>query len=280
MDPIELLKTWPGWAKANAETVFASPAWRMPVTFDGGEAFLRLSADRPSDMLGVALSLDGEPHVLGLAASPAFPDLSLLWDKRASLPDALLLALVEKECGPVLQMIEDTSHRQVSVKGLVPVSDVGSSADRTFVLSREGAESIVWTFDVNDALALQCGRIEYLDTSHPQIRESVRTAEPEYATVMLLAEERGSFKTGDFILLPETMPEPKWVTDEPDDDALHVRGTATAEISFAAFADEALPPVPEASGPLKIVRRGRVVARGTVRKVGLAPALFVESADS
>jgi len=280
MDALELIKTWPGWAKANAETVFASPAWRMPVAYDGGEAVLRLSAENPSDVLEVSITIDGTPHVLGLTPSPAYPDLSLLWSKRTSLPDALLLALVEKECGPVLQMIEDMSHRQVAVTGLAPASIAKPSSCRTFVLSREGVDPIVWTFDVNDAFALQCGRLEFLDTSHPQIRESVRPAVPEYATIMLLAEERGTFKAGDFILLPETMPEPKWVSDEPDDDALHVRGVTSTEISFAAFADDALPPVPELSGPLEIVRRGRSVARGTVRKIGVAPAFFVESAVS
>ena len=96
MDAYELLRKWPAWEKANAATVLASPAWRMPVRFDGRDAKLRIGASPESfDAVRLRVMFDGERHVLDIFDSASFPDLHKLWAKRDALPEEIVLALVE-----------------------------------------------------------------------------------------------------------------------------------------------------------------------------------------
>ena len=113
MDALELLKTWPGWANAGAETVLASPAWRLSVRFGEETGVLRLGVEALSDTIDLDITLDGEPHVLSLADSSLYPDLHVLWGTRAGLPPEILLALVEKECGDLFFMLEKSTRRMV-----------------------------------------------------------------------------------------------------------------------------------------------------------------------
>ena len=145
MDALELLKKWPTWEKANAATVLASPAWRMPVKFDGRDASLRL-VDAPAerDAISLAVKFDGEEHILGIFDTSRFSDLHLLWQKRDGLPGEIVLALVEKECGVLLQFLEDTVRKELSVEGLrtgePPV------CDKVFLLESGGDSIMFFTF--------------------------------------------------------------------------------------------------------------------------------------
>ena len=106
MDAVALLKTWPDWEHASLETVLASPAWRMPVRYGETVATLVRAAAVPDDPIALAVTFDGTPAVLALADSALYPDLHLLWSRRADLPSALVLALVEKECGNLFALLE------------------------------------------------------------------------------------------------------------------------------------------------------------------------------
>ena len=264
MDAFELLRKWPTWEKANAATVLASPAWRMPVKFDGRDAKLRIDATPNSfDAVRLRVMFDGERHVLDIFDSEAFHDLHMLWAKRGALPEEIVLALVEKECGPLLQLMEDVTRKQLSVDGLA--SDGSAWAPRSFLLD-DGGPRISFALDLSPAMEIMLGRLDLLDPSHESIRSLERPAEAEYATVSLSDEDFASLASGDFVLLPEGA-EPKWTVEKPLDGQLHVLGPEAASLTFAQMADDALPPVPE-SGAFSLMRFGERFATGTRSSVG------------
>jgi len=118
MSAFDVLKGWPGISDAPAEELFAHPAWAMPCQWGDERCSLRRAAAKPRDVIGIAITLDDDPHFLGLGNRETFPDLHDLWARKAELPPALILALIEKECGDLLQMIENVARRQVGVTGL------------------------------------------------------------------------------------------------------------------------------------------------------------------
>jgi len=272
MDAIELLRKWPSWEKANAATVLASPAWRMPVRFAGRDATLRMG-DAPAvlDAIPLGVSFDGEEHVLGIFDSEMFHDLHLLWDKRGALPDEIVLALVEKECGTLLQLLEDTVRKQLSVEGLK--TDGAPFAGKMFVLDVDG-RSLTFSLDVSPAMEIEFGKLEYLDPAHDSIRSLTRPAEAEYSVVPLTEDEFGSLAVGDFVIPPEDSV-PRWTVEKPLDGQLHLYGAEGGTLSFAEMADDALPPVPECDS-FCLVRFGRKCAVGTRSRVGDRMAVKVE----
>lgn len=271
MDAFELLRKWPTWEKANAATVLASPAWRMPVKFDGRDAKLRFDASTvPPDAVRLSVMFDGEHHVLDIFDSEAFPDLHLLWSKRDALPEEIVLALVEKECGPLLQLLEDVTRKQLSVEGLS--SNSPAWASKTFVLE-DGGAAISFALDLSPTMEIMLGRLDLLDPSHESIRSLQRPAEAEYATVSLSDEDFASLAPGDFVLLPDGA-EPKWTVEKPLDGQLHVIGPEVASLTFAQMADDALPPVPEGV-EFSLVRFGEKIASGARSRVGDRPAVKI-----
>lgn len=269
MDANALLLEWPSLVKANAETILSSPAWRMPVSFAGGEFVLTKSNAALNDTIDIRVTFDDEEHILGIGDSPAFADLHLLWAKRAELPPEILLALVEKECGPLFQMLEDSVRKQFSVKGF-------SDAKPVNPVVFELANVAVFSLDLSPAVAMAFGKLECLDPSHAAIRSLERDAAAEYAVLMLTAEEISSMKAGDFVMLPEHMPDPSWRLSPPEDDAVHVLGASRVSITFAQLADDALPPVPPLS-EVDLSIGTRVIAKGELSSVGLARAVKLSS---
>ena len=118
MNAFDILKIWPGISEASVEDIFAHPAWAMPCLWGDERCVLRKAAAKPRDIIGLAIELDDDAHFLGLGNRESFPDLHDLWLRKAELPSALILALVEKECGELLQLIENAVRRQVRVVGL------------------------------------------------------------------------------------------------------------------------------------------------------------------
>ena len=275
MDALELLKKWPSWEKANAATVLASPAWRMLVAFDGRNATLKMAdAPEPRDTVELDVSFDGEPHVLGLCDSEEFPNLHMLWGKRGALPAEIVLALVEKECGPLLQLLEDVFKKQLSVGGLK--SAEGSKAvkrERFFVLNGEGGAEIGFSLDLSPAMEIALGRLDNLDPSHESIRSLSRPADAEFAAIALSGEDFASMGVGDFLLLPEDA-SPKWTAENPVDGLVRVFGAGRGSLSFAEMADDALPPVPECS-EFRLVRFGEEFATAVRSKVGDSAAVKI-----
>ena len=118
MSAFDILKTWPSLSTATADEIFAHPAWAMPCQWGDERCMLRRAMSKPRDIVGIAIMLDDDAHFLGIGNREAYPDLHELWSCKKELPPALVLALVEKECGNLLQLIENVVRRQVSVTSL------------------------------------------------------------------------------------------------------------------------------------------------------------------
>lgn len=263
MDAFELLKNWPTWRKASAEQLFDSPAWRLAVVYDGEPCELVKREQSPDDVLAVALSFDGEASVLGIGDSEAFPDLHRLWTKRGQLPRELLLALVEKECGALLQLLEDATQKLVVVNGLVAAAD---SECASFVFTRRDGTVVPFTLSLTPAMLTHLGRFENLDLGHPSIRGLSRSARGVYAELSVAATE--TLAEGDMLLLPDaTEATSTWLESLPTDDRLRVCAPAEGALTFAQLADDSLPPVPE-SDEVLVFRGANPIARGSVVALG------------
>ena len=279
MNEEELIEKWPGIAGAAAEAIFGREAWAMNVGYAGNDATLVKDATRERDVIGLAIRFDDEPHFLAFAVSDAYPELSKVWELKTKLPNEVLLALIEKECGAVLQTLENASRRQLSVAGLVPREEVGAKnvAAQAFALKDAKGNTVCdFSLSLSKALVEEFGRVENLDVDHESIRALTRPARVEYAAFSLTDEELKSLAPGDHLLLPEIGSEsPKWVTDTPADDLVHVLGATVGELSFKDFADDALPEPPEASA-LILLHKGHAVAEGRLARLGEQPAFAVE----
>ena len=273
-DALELLKDWPTWKKAGAAKVLASPAWRFRVMLADEERWIVNAVDEAQpDRMWVELAFEDERHVLGLSDSEMFPDLHLLWAKRDRLPDEVRMALVEKECGPLLQMLEDLFRKQLSIVGFA--GGKGDRKMRTFELQGEtgsGDETAIrFAVDLSPAMELELGRVENLDTGHESIRGMVRDAEAEYAEFAV--PEDAHLSSGDMLLLPDES-ESRWLTDVPVDDGIvRVLADRTLSLTFAELVD-GVPPVPDAE-TFKIVRAGETVATAVRSNVGTHPAFKI-----
>lgn len=271
MNADELIKTWPGIEKANAEKLFQSPAWRLNVAWGDDTATLMRAEEAWSDTLDVAITLDGEAFTLGIADSPRFPDLHLLWAQRAQLPPEVLLALVEKECGQVLQVLEDATRCELSVKG-ISCEPVPTAALDFAVCTAEVVAG--FKLAVTSALVLEWGRIRNLDVAHPAIRALTRPAWPEFAALDLSqAEEEALAGTGSCLVVPEGSLG-AWRVEEPTDDLVHVRGVTPVTLSFAQMADDDWPDVPAPETcDLACVKQTRALARVAWTRLGLQTAV-------
>ena len=279
MNAEELIEKWPGIAGADAAAIFGMDAWAMPVGYAGNDATLVKDATRERDVIGLAIKFDDEPHFLAIAVSDAYPELSKVWELKKNLPNEVLLALIEKECGALLQTLENAARRQLSVSGLVPHEDVGAqnAAAQAFALKNAEGEIVCdFALSLSNALLGEFGRVENLDVNHDSIRALTRPARVEYAAFSLTDEELAGLAPGDHLLLPEIATDaPKWVTETPADDLVHVLGATAGSLVFKDFADDALPEPPEASA-LILIRKGHAVAEGRLSRLGEQPAFAVE----
>ena len=266
MDALALLKSWPGWSRAGAETVLASPAWRLAVRVGGESGVMRFGTGPLADTIDLDVVLDGEARVLSLADSPRYPDLHLLWGVRGGLPPEVVLALLEKECGDVFSMLEDATRGLLEVKGLAAAP---SDAARVLEVEAPGG-SFACAIDLPPAARAAFGRLENLDTSHPSIRGLTRPARVAYCALDLPEEACRSLSAGDHLLVPESFAATqRWTVDAPEDGAVHVCSPETAEIAFGAFADDALPAIPKPSA-LVLVQGERTLGSCAPARLGLA----------
>lgn len=276
MNGMQLLARWPGWAGKPAEEITASPAWAMRVRWGDDEARLRFSDNRPRDVLALKIAFDGEEHFLGIGEREAFADLKVLWDRKNDIPGALVLALVEKECGKLLQLLENAVRRQLKVIGLADASE--RDGTRGFdVVGMDGAVIANFALDVSETVTEAFGDISAIDTSHIAIRSMTRPAVAEYA-VFSLGEESSSFGSGDYLLAPE-LDNPvaaKWCVDGPPDDGRYrLRAAAAEPVAFSSFADGTMPEVP-APDALDLYKGSVKIASGRFARLGKQSAFAVE----
>ena len=271
MDGYALLQDWPTFEKVNAETVFASPAWRVETVCGERPAALTKAEKPASDLLWVSVTLEDEVHVLGIGDSEAYADLHLLWARREGLPKELLLALVERECGDLFQVLEKVFRRRFQIKGLADGAPVDGGVD--FRLTADGT-AYAFALDLSPLLVMELGKLKYLDPGHEAIRGLCRPAWSEHGAVELLESECAALAAGDCVVLPEGA-EAVWRVTTPEDDLVHVRSEAAGEVTFAQMADDDWPALPE-PGRVVLLKGGRTIARGRLSTLGLQRVFKVE----
>ena len=281
MNASELIEKWPGIAGANAAAVFGMEAWSMAVSYRGNDATLVRDGTRERDVIGLDVAFDGEPHFLAVAASDDYPELRKVWEMKTQLPEVVLLALVEKECGALFQTLENAVRRQLSVKGLADRETAGARnvAAQAFAVKDEDGRTVCdFSLSADGFVLSAFGQLRNLDLGHESIRTLTRPARAEYAAFALSDADLAGLAPGDDLLLPEIGTAPaKWLTgDERADDLVHVLGPDATDLSFAAFADEQLPEPSEPTA-LVLVRKGRTIAEGRLTRLGEQPAFAIEA---
>ena len=280
MNALELLRGWPGWKKANAETVFSSPAWRLLTDFGGELAELRRAAE-PSeiaDLVSLAIKLDGSRRRLVIFDAETFPDLHRLRGKTAALPPEIVLALVEKECGTLLQTIENAIRRKLELSALAADAEVsaGAGGALTRFELKVGAQKIHFAIELEPTDIQTFGQFKHLDLKHDSILSLTREVVPEYAVFALDDAAADGIAPGCRMLIDENF-SPEWRVDYGEDNLYHLIGDAT-QISFGEFVDDALPPVPPPLG-LTLYHRGAAVAQGKMDVLGCARVFAINECN-
>ena len=169
MKPIELLSALDAFAGLDPQAILSHPAWGVSIPWDGATATLRADAVAPAEMLNLSVRFGDDACVLGLAPSASFPELSRLLPIRADVPQPILLAVVEKEAGPFLQMLENVIRRELSVQGLAEAPVADAHAFR--VVAADGTDAVTFSLTLSDTLLKELGDLRRLDCTHPSIAE-------------------------------------------------------------------------------------------------------------
>ena len=287
MKPLEILVAIPKWAKATPDQVLDSPAFAMPCRLGEEQVSLRLGAVQPSDTLDLAILFGDERHSLRLARSTRFSELDKVWDSRADMPEPILLALVEKECGPLLQMLENAVRRQLRLVGLATSPDPDAR-----MLSAQ-VNDIVFSLTRSETVAAAFGILRHVDFASPELRAETFASEAEFAAFALAPADLASLSVGDALLVPEIGSVPprlvvdgRFVVDESgvapfaDDGRCRVVAAEMRNVSLGELFDAAENPrrvEGEAPGQLRLTQGGKTVAYGRLDRLGEQPAFVVES---
>ena len=222
MNPLDILSALPPFRDWSPAEVLASPAWAMPCRLGDEEG--RLVAEGallPADPLRLAVRFADDPATLALADSPLFPELHALWASRAEVPSPILLALVEKECGPLLQLLENAAGRQLAVDGLAETGPEQAGAPDSSLVTRHsslgearpfslrratGEELCSFALTLSPAVLESFGALRNLDTAHSSVRELELPAVMQLAAPVLSSADLESIAPGDHLLLPEVQP--------------------------------------------------------------------------
>lgn len=290
MKPFEILSSLKPWAGLGADAIVDSPAFAMPCRLGDESVPLVLGAEHPGDAIRLSVLLEDEPHVISIARSQRFKELNAIWDSRAEVPDQILLALVEKDAGPLLQLVENAVRRQLRLVGLA----ASDTADERTLFAQ--VADVVFTLTRSSTVTAAIGNLRNLDLAHESIRSVVLPAVAEYAAFALASEDSSGLAVGDAILLPEVGSVParlvvdgRFVVDESGVsrydagvlahvvDATH-RDVALGELFDAADSPRAVEASP--SGALRIVVGGKTLASGRLDKLADQAAFIVESMEN
>ena len=294
MKPFEILSSFPKWSKLGVDAIVDSPAFALPCRLGDESVKLVLGAMHPADTIKLSILLEDEPHVLSLARSPRFKELDAIWDSRADVPEPILLALVEKDAGPLLQLVENAVRRQLKLVGLA-----ASDSPEARTLFAQVAD-INFTLTRSATVTAAIGNLRNLDLTHEAIRSVAVPSVTEYATFSLSSEDVAGLTIGDAVLLPEmgTVParivvDGRLVIDDGGvsryeaGELVHVVDVTPKDITFgelfdAAEEDENRKSKVEniASGretQFRLVRNGKSIALGRIDRLGDQPALIIET---
>lgn len=288
MKSLEILSMLPQWAKASSDALLDSPAWAAPCRLGDDATTLRKAEIRPGDTLNLSVSFDGDRHLLSIADSPRFADLHALWASRAEVPEPILLALVEKECGDLLQLVENAVRHQLKIEGLS--SD--SPDERTLFLQ---VEDMVFGLTRSPAVETALGQLRFIDASSQTVRDATLPCETEVAAFALSAADVASLTVGDALLLPEIgtvsprlVVDGRFVVDEngvapfKDDGRFRVVGAELREITLGELFDRAQNPVAEKEAnpaQLRLVSSGKTIATGRLEHLAEQWSFIVEATN-
>ena len=282
MKPLEIITSLSSWAEAKPETVLDSPAFAMPCQLGGNSSVLRRASVNPAEsaMLALSVTFGDEPHRLCLSRSPAFSELDKIWDSREEVPETLLLALVERECGPLFQFLENAVRKQLRLIGIAGKDDDAC---------REGAipfqvDDVVFSITGSTTVISALGIVRNLDLTHDSVRNQMLPAEIEYASFVLPETDIASLTPGDAILLPEIdtvqphlVVDNRFVVDENGvspyvaDSYMRVRAADGMDITLGQVFDSidspSLPCPAQIGRQLRLVGKGRVVACGRLDRL-------------
>lgn len=276
MNELELLARWPGWADKRPADLLNEPSWALRTRWGDEEVRLRLTDNRPRDLIALKIAFDDDEHFLGLGRREAFPDLAALWDRKADIPQTLVLALVERECGKLLQLLENTVRRQLRVIGLTDAE--AREGTRGFeVVRKDGSIVADFALTVSDAIIEAFGDLAAIDVTHSSVRNQLRPAIAEYAHFSL-GPESAALAPGDWLLVPEldNRIAARWCMSSAEADGkYHVRAAEPSEISFGEIADNTLPEIPHPQ-ELELFFEGKLIATGRYNRLGEQAALAIE----
>ena len=209
MNTLDLLSSLPPFRDWTPAEILASPAWAMPCRLGTAEGRLvSEGALLPADPLRLDVRFADDPATLCLADSPLFPELHALWSSRADVPAPIFLALIEKECGPLLQLLENAAGRQLAIDGLAN-AEAESSGDTPnqlvpFSLLRSSGEALCsFALTLPPSLKNSFGQLRNLDPAHPSLRDQEYPAVVQLAEPTVSVSDLDSLAPGDHLLLPE-----------------------------------------------------------------------------
>lgn len=286
----EILAAIPAFAQMKPEDVLSSPAWTVPCRIGDAQTAIKPDPRVQAGALELAIDFDGEPNVLSICDTERFPALHEIWDSLGEVPEPIVLALVEKDCGGLLQAVENAVRMQLRITGLA--KDPRPEGRRLAMV----ADGIRFSLLRSGAVDAALGNPRFLDPAHDAVRSTALAAEAEYASFVLDADEVSSIAAGDFLLLPEIGTiEPSLVVDGrfaadgagvaawKDDGRLRVVGEERIETTLGALFDAAAgiaPVAVPAPSRLRLVRSGATLASGRLGKLAGQDALAVESAGA
>ena len=278
MKPIELLSALDAFAGLAPRAILSHPAWGMSIPWEGAAAMLRADVVAPADTLNLSVRFGDDSCVLGLAPSAFFPEISKLLPVRGDVPQPILLAVVEKEAGPFLQLLENVIRRELSVQGLAETPAVDAHAFR--VVTADGTDAVTFSLTLSDTLLKELGDLRRLDCTHPSIAETKVSMEVEYAVFDLTSDEEAGLSPGDYLLLPEMSAEKPGRVCMPGSgspDRLRVVAAERVDIPFATALQDDLRCAPIGTDDLLLMKGGRRMASGRLSKLGEQPAFAVEA---
>ena len=181
----------------SAEERVRHPAWAWQGTglFATAEVF-------PTECLWLRVRGSADCLTLGLPLQAGFPTLERLFANRFSLPEALVLAAVERDGGPFFNALSHLFGVTLQVEGLVAAPEETASL---WCGTWQGVEAspITCCLVLTPAVAERMASVGHWVASHPTLaQESVRT-QLRLAQFPLMAEELAALSVGDAIALPE-----------------------------------------------------------------------------
>ena len=284
MKPYEILALLDNWRVKKPEELLDSPAWAMPCRLGEEQLTMRCGAVRPADSLALRVRFGEVPHTLAIAQSERFPELSRIWHARNEMPDAIILALIERECASFLQLLENAMRRQLSIEALG-----GECAEEDFCGEAGG---ITFTLTRSRQLVEAFGRLGNLDLSSEVIRGEFCPVEYSYASFAMSQADCDAIDVGDAVVVPELdAPVNRVIVDDKiviesdgvsvpyeDDGVLYyICGAESAQVTLGAVFDGAVKVPAANSGALKLTHAGKTVATGRFERLANQPVFIVET---